>query len=227
MRNYIRIFALLLFASIVLAPLGSVSAVEDATTQAVEATSLEATTEKVETTTTTPTDKSAGREARIKTYEEKVETKLAEAKSKRIASRCKAAQGKITSLRARVQGIVEKRKSSYQTIGEKLDTLVAQLQKAGVDTTALETAQQDIKADLVALDESMSAYDTVLADLEAMDCAADPALFAAALESAREFQKTVRDQAQAFREFATTQLKTLITDARQQLEAKTSEGSDS
>ncbi len=214
MRNCIRIFALLLFASIVLAPLGSVSAVEDAATQAVE-------------TTTATTDKSAGREARIKAYEEKVETKLAEAKSKRIASRCKAAQGKITSLRARVQGIVEKRKTSYQTIGEKLDTLIAQLQKAGVDTTALETAQQDINSDLVALDESMNAYDTVLADLETMDCAADPTLFAAALESAREFQKTVRDQAQAFREFATTQLKALITDARQQLEAKTSEGSDS
>ena len=171
------------------------------------------------TESTVPEDKGTGRAERIKAYKEKATEKLSEAKQKRITSRCVAAQGKVTSLRAKVNTAVANRKTVYQEVGDKLDTLLAKMQKAELDTTKLETAREDMRADLVLLTENLNAYDTVLADLEAMDCAADPATFQTALTSAREMQTALRAEAQEFRQFATTELKAILQDIRTQLEA--------
>ena len=193
-------------------------------TEAVEATTLQAT--EVEATTDSAagqSDKASGREARINAYKERVTTKLSDAKAKRTASRCTAAQEKIVTLRSRVQDAVDKRTSAYQMIGDKLDTLVAKLQEAGADTTAIETAREDVRTDLATLAESMAAYDTVLADLAAMDCASDPQTFMSALESARETQKKLREQAQEFRRFALNELRIAIQQTKAGLQAGASE----
>ncbi len=187
------------------------------------------TTDEVLQTTsqTAEDDKSAGREARVKSYKEKASTKLAEAQSKRLKTRCKAAQGKVTSLRARVNNVVTNRKKVYQEVGDKLDTLLAKLVAAELDTTKLETARADMRAELVTLTESLNAYDTVLTDLMAMDCEADPDTFQSALLSAREMQVALRTQASEFRSFATTELKAILKDVRSQLEAKKEQTQDS
>ena len=181
---------------------------------------LETTTLNAEAVETQTQDRSRGRDVRRKAYQEKAE-RLSEAQQRRVAGRCEAAQGKVTSLRARINNAVANRKKVYQEIGEKLDVLLARLQKAEMDTTTLETAREDMRVDLVALTESLDGYDTVLADLEAMDCTADPASFQAALKSAREMQTSLRAQAQDFRQFATTQLRAILQDIRAQLATKT------
>lgn len=166
----------------------------------------------------TATDNIAeGRADRLKAYQEKVTEKLTEAKSKRITQRCKSAQGKITSLRARVKNIVANRKKVYQEVGEKLGSLLLKFQAAGLDTTTLETAISDIKTNLVDLNSDMESYDTLLSDLEAMDCTADPDAFSNALINAREVQSQLRDKAKNFRSFTTTELKTIISELRAQL----------
>jgi hypothetical protein len=162
-------------------------------------------------------------EERLQSYKEKQQQTLAEAQSKRIVARCKSAQVKVASLRTRVTTVVETRKAVYEKIDARLTELLVKLQKAGIVTTGYETAQKDIKVDLASLSESMETYGTVLDDLVAMDCAADPEAFKAALESARETQKELREKSQEFRLFATTQLKTIMQEVRAQLEVLTSE----
>lgn len=167
--------------------------------------------------TTKPMDKSAGRDERVKVYKERTTEKLTAFKERKIKNACSSVQGKITSLRARISSVIANRKKVYKEIGEKLDTLIEKLKAAGADTTKIETAREDIRNDLATLEESMNSYDTVLADLEVMDCQTDPTTFKAALESAREMQKSLREQAQAFRSFATGELKTALQEVRDQL----------
>lgn len=181
---------------------------------------LEATTLEAEVPEASPQDRSSGREVRIKAYQEKAE-RLSDAQQRRLSGRCESAQGKVASLRSRINNAIANRKKVYQEVGEKLDVLLARLQKAEMDTTTLETAREDMRVDLISLTESLDSYDTVLADLEAMDCTADPESFQAALKSARDMQAALRAQAQEFRQFATTQLKSILQDIRTQLAAKT------
>jgi hypothetical protein len=175
------------------------------------------------TTTETTDDKSSGREARVKSYKEKAAAKLADAQAKRVKNKCKSAQGKISSLRAKVKNATANRSKVYKEVGEKLDTLLEKLKAAEVDTTKLETARSDIQTELATLTESLNAYDTVLADLTAMDCEADPDTFNAALISAREIQVALRTQAQEFRRFATTELRTILQELKQQMVDKSTD----
>ena len=165
-------------------------------------------------------EKSQQRAARIEEYKQKKIEKLAETQAKRVASRCKSAQGKITSLRSRISSTNENRRSVYRVMGEKLDKLVERLVKAGIDTTKLDTAREDIQADLKVLNASMESYNTVLVDIEEMKCQEDPEAFQAALEEARVLLKTLREQAQEFRRFSTNELRTILQELKIQLEAK-------
>lgn len=224
MVKKIKTFLLVMLAVTVVIPVVSVSAQSEEATTKTEATTQDATTlQTTATTTETPaaTDRSSGREERVKAYKEKLQSKLTAVKEKRIVARCKAAQEKVTALRTRMQTAISNRKQAYASIGERLDTAIEKLKKASIDTTALEAAREDIKADLTTLDENLNAYDTVLADLEEMDCVADPATFQAALESARETQKSLREQAQKFRLYASNELKTILEEMKTKLAQKT------
>lgn len=222
MKKHVLYLGLVIFTSVLLVGHSSVVRAEDSAS--VDETQQTTTTAAEEESTTDasasaePKDRSSGREARISAYKEKVATKLAESKAKRISTRCVAAQTKITSLRERISAAVVKRQEAYDKIGEKLDALTAKLVAAGVDTAPLETAREDVRADLAVLAESMASYDTVLADLIAFDCASDPQTFYTALESARETQKSLREQAQEFRRFATAELRTVIQNMKTELE---------
>lgn len=203
--------SILLIALFALVPFTSVSAQVDTQEQV----------EPVEATETTILeDKATGRAERLESYKAKVSAKLAEAQSKRIASRCKTAQVKITAYRKTVTTVVENRTKVYVAIGEKLDNLLAKMQKAELNTQTLETAREDMRADLAVLKTSFEDYDTALADLEAMDCVSDPESFNAALLEARNLQTTLKTKTQEFRQFSTSQIKLILQDIRLQLENK-------
>lgn len=211
-------FAVVFGALIVAVPVMAVSEQTDTTGPEQEAVPTDTVTEQAPAETAE--DKATARAERLKQYQEKVAEKLSDAKAERLASRCKAAQGKITSLRAKLNNVVANRKKVYQEIGDKLNTLLLKLQAADIDVTALETAIADVKVELEALNTSMEEYDTVLSDLETMDCEADPDAFNTALSEARETQKQLREQAIEFRRFSTTELKEIIKELRAQLSAK-------
>ncbi|HMT55839.1 MAG TPA: hypothetical protein PKD20_03105 [Candidatus Saccharibacteria bacterium] len=223
------ILALSLFiANIMVLPVAAVDTTDQTTTndESMQTTAVPESTETTATQAedsqeTTPVDKSAGRDERLKVYKEKIAEKLTAFKERKIKNGCSTIKGKITSLRTRITTVVANRKKAYKEIGEKLDVLIEKLKAAGADTTKIETIREDIRGDLATLEESMNSYDTVLADLEVMDCEADPATFKSAVLSAREMQKTLREQAQAFRAFATGELKTALQEIRDQLKSST------
>lgn len=178
--------------------------------------------EAVETAETTNLeDKKLTREERLNAYKAKVTTKLADAQSKRIANRCKASQNKVVAYRKSVNAIVENRTRVYNAIVEKLDTLLIKMQKAELSTVTLETAREDMRADILSMKENFESYDTALADLEEMDCEADPDSFNAALVEARSLQTTLKTQIQEFRQFVAQDIKQIIQDLKIQLSNKT------
>lgn len=191
----------------------------------VETQEQEASTETAETTT--PEDKSAGRSERLESYKAKASTKLADAQAKRIATRCKSAQNKLSAYRKSASVVAENRTRVYLGVVEKLDTLLAKMQKAELNTQTLETARDDMQSDLVILKASFENYDTALADVEAMDCVADPEAFNAALMEARSLRAGLKTQVHEFRQFVTVHMKEILQDLKSQLENKTESTDDS
>ncbi len=177
--------------------------------------------------TTGSEDKSIGRSERLDNYKSKVSTKLADTQAKRIAGRCKSAQNKLSAYRKSASVVAENRIRVYDGVVEKLDTLLMKMQKAELNTQKLETARDDMKADLVILKASFDNYDTALADVEAMDCAIDPDAFIAALLEARSLRSGLKTQVQEFRQFAIVQMKEILQDLKTQLENKTESTDDS
>lgn len=210
--------SIFLIGILTLVPFVSVSAQEETQVQ-------ETPTETAETTT--PDDKSAGRSERLESYKAKVSAKLAESQSKRIAGRCKSAQNKLSAYRKSATVVAENRTRVYQDVAEKLDNLLAKMQKAELNTQTLETAKNDMQSDLVILKASFENYDTALADLESMDCVSDPDAFNAALTEARSLRTELKAQVQEFRQFATVQMKQILQDLKSQLENKTESADDS
>lgn len=191
----------------------------------------EETQEQVEPVETTETkileDKTTGRTERLESYKAKVSAKLAEAQAKRIAGRCKSAQNKISAYRKSANVVVENRTRVYQGVGEKIDALLIKMQAAELDTVKFETARDDLRSDLLLITESFDAYDTALADVEAMDCVSDPDAFNAALVETRSLRAGLKTQIQEFRQFATTQMKEILQELKLQLENKTESADDS
>jgi hypothetical protein len=198
-------------------------AIEDTATVEQEATTqVDQETVKIQDATVdaeSQTNKKSSVEERVKVYKEKQAGKLAEAQSKRIIARCKKAQIKVLELQERVKKNVETRTATYDKIDERITKLSERLQKAGINTSALETAREDVKVDLASLKNSMNDFVVVLSDVAGMDCESDPEAFSAALAAARETRKELLQKSQEFRVFATVQLKTILVDARSQLEA--------
>ena len=177
-------------------------------------------TDHTDTTMQDSTSAEDKRASRIAEYKQIMADKLTEAQTKRLTNKCKSAQGLVTSYHAKLNNVIANRKKVYMEIGDKLDSLITKLQNAGIDTTKLETARDDIKSEAQALSDSLDSYDIVLSDLESMDCESDPEGFKAALEDARDLQNKLREQATEFRRFATTELREIIKELRSELELK-------
>lgn len=198
--------------------------VEDTQPQATTPT----TTPKPEDGTATNEDaakKEAELKKRIEENKAKLKTKLDEATKKRLIAKCKPAQAIVKGAEKNATAVTENRSKSYAKISEKVDALIARLKTAGVSTTNLETVQATAKQKAEVLAVSMKTYDQMLADLQAMDCAADPTAFAATLETARKQRATVKEQAKDLRSYISVSLKEAINKAKAELEAKQADNS--
>jgi hypothetical protein len=162
-------------------------------------------------------DREAQRQARIDTYKSKVAEKQTDIQQKRMTGRCEAAQAKISGLLIADKSKAEARIASYERVTASLLELVSKLQAADVDTSTIETAQQDLQAEATAFSTALREYVVVLTDLSELDCVADPDAFQSALTLSRESRASLKAQAESLRSFINNDLKIILQDLRTQL----------
>lgn len=180
------------------------------------------------TTTTTDTakpltaeeiaKKAAELKKRIDENKATLKTKIDEATKKRITTKCKPAQIAVKGAETSANAITENRGKAYSKIAEKIDALIVKVKAQNIDTAALEAANATAKQKAETLSASLKTYQQTLADLQAMDCVADPTAFQATLEKARTQRETVKTQAQDLRTYISTTLKDAIKAVKKQLE---------
>lgn len=163
------------------------------------------------------------RQERIDQYKDRVSERLTAARERRIANGCKAAQGKVTSLQNNLARAVENRKGVYAKINERLSSLVLSLQAASVDVTELEEAIASIEMQSNEIVEKIALYRATLEDLAAMDCAADPEGFAAALSVAREQREDVLFAIDGLKSYITVDVKIILDIVRELLDETTTD----
>ena len=129
-------------------------------------------------------------EQRIAERKTALKTALDATVQARLKTKCVAAQKLVTASKARSDKAIEVRQKAYQAISDRMENLVEALQNNNVDTSTLENLQAQVKTAIETLKKDVTAYNQTLADLSAMDCAADPAGFRATLDTA----KTQRQQ---------------------------------
>lgn len=143
------------------------------------------TTDDNSTEESTPEQRKAKAEERIKAAKEKMASKITAAQEKRIASVCKSAQTKVEKLQANISNIVENRQEKYTKISTKLAEVSAKLKAAGADTTELDSAIAGMESKITEVTTELEGYNTSLSDLAIMDCEENPSGFKAGLEMAR------------------------------------------
>jgi chromosome segregation ATPase len=155
----------------------------DATT-----TEMRTMTAQAQTPASSPQDISS----RVNQRKEQQKTKLSNAEKTRITGRCKAAQQQLANATQRFENFDQAYKAKFETYSKKLEAIEPQLQQNGADTTQLKAQLGELGSKYQALTDQINAFKTTVADLQAMDCKADPAGFKASLEAARAEQKAIQ-----------------------------------
>ncbi len=108
-----------------------------------------------------------------------------------LKTRCKAAQGQLSSLSGRIKGIQTSRNEVYTNLTKHLASLQTKLQERDVDTTELQAEIATLRTKIDTYKTDLVAYKQAVSDLSDMDCNADPTAFKATLEAARAARKKV------------------------------------
>jgi hypothetical protein len=169
------------------------------------------------TTTQSSEDKDTERQLRIEEAK-KNEVRITATEERRIAGLCKASQTVVARVQTKMQKTAETRTTRYEAVSKKLDTLVAKLKAASIDTTELEAA-------IAVMDEKIATHlstllinhQTALADLAEMDCASDPSGFKALLSEVRSQRAALVDQANELKSLVTVEVKTILNKIKIQL----------
>lgn len=174
-------------------------------------------TEAVET----PAQKTE-REARVKQLKTAQKTKLTTTEKKKIQDKCQAAQGKMSSVTGKFNGIETSRAQVHKNILERLVTANNKLKEKGVATTQLEAEITALTAKIDTFNADLAAYKQAVTDLKAVDCKTDPEGFKAALTDARADLEKVRTSAKAVQTYLKETVRPLLTELKKQV--STTEG---
>lgn len=175
-----------------------------------------------ENTTTTLTDEQKKSLAeRVEKRKTELKTQLKASEKARLKTKCKASQGKISSIRGRIKGIETSRSEVYKNMINRLTNLSDKLENKGADTTELDATIAELQTKIETFNTDLAAYKQAVSDLADMDCEADPDGFKASLEAARTALATVNQDALAVRSYLQDTIKPLLKTIRAQLaEAK-------
>lgn len=173
-------------------------------------------------TTESPRGQEAARkqalQERLAARKQQVQERITAARTQRIQTNCRAAQGKVTSLEAKVQGTETSRQEVYTNLQRRLEALSQKLADEGIDTSALDVQRQTLQAEVDKFFATLATYKQAVADLAAMDCASDPEAFHATLVSVRTMLPELRQQAQTIRSILQDQIKPTLLTIKQQLQ---------
>ena len=169
------------------------------------------------TTTTTTTTTATATETitqRVSKYKLALKTQPTAAEQVKIKANCKAAQVKGRVLSAQITQKIVVRSAAYVGITKKIEVLVTDLKASNVDTTKLETEQEELKKLITTYGTDLKVYQENISDMNAIDCLTDPTAFKAALEAARTSQATVLKDIKAIRAYINDTIKPTLTDIK-------------
>lgn len=174
-----------------------------------------------ETTTkteTTSNDKKS-RDSRIADWKKKYRLMLSEKQKTTIKSRCKAANIIVSNTGKRISSFEKKRPAQYTKLHNRLEALVPKLKAEGVDTKTLESQLAELKIRIATFNTDIAAYKQAVADLAAMDCAADGEGFVATVKQAIELRKAVVQSGRNIRQYLKETVKPTLKQAQTDLVA--------
>ena len=175
------------------------------------------TTSETEEETETEAEKTQ-RETRIKTLRETQKVKLSVTEKKKIQEKCKAGQGKVSSVKGKIKGIETSRTQVHKNLMNRMNKLVEKLKAKGVDTTALEADIAVLQTKIDLFNTDLATYKQSVADLAIMDCKTDPEGFKAALATARTNLEKVRTDAKEVHNYLKDTIKPLLKTLRDKVE---------
>lgn len=192
---------------------------------AVEATPSPATptqTEQTTTTTAKTTDKKKEElNARLQQRKDALKVKLTAVQEKRIQTRCKNAQGLVSSLLGKVNGTETSRTKVYANLVDRLTKLQSNLDQKGANTAELKAEITELQTKIATFNTNLAAYKQSVSDLAGMDCVADATGFKTFLEDARSGLKKVHDDGAAIKTYVNDTIKTTLKNIRVDLAKET------
>lgn len=207
MKKWARILFLTIFTISIFGSF-NISAMEDSTT------SVTAEEQQKVQEDTKAADYQALLKERLAKNKEVAQTSLTKAQQARIKSKCKSAQGKITSINANIKSFRTARIEVYDKVVVKLSALSTRLKDAGADTTELDKQIAELQTLVDSFKTNATELNQAAADLANMDCTADPGAFRAALEVMRTKRKSVADDSAAIRAYITDTIKPTLQTIR-------------
>lgn len=178
--------------------------------------------EETTTTSTTETnpDEKAALQERLAKRKAELNTRLTNAQKLALKGKCKAAQGKLSSVSGRSKGIETSRSKVHANIVKHLTGLSEKLKNKGADTTELDAAVVTLQEKITTFNDDLAIYKQAIADLETMDCIAEPDGFKASLDTARAALEAVKQDASDIRAYVKDTIKPLLQTIRRALEKK-------
>jgi len=175
---------------------------------------------------TTVEDKTAKLKERLQERKDEIHTKLTEYKKNRLKSRCKNAQGMLTSANARIKGVETSRKKVHENLLNRLVKLSGQLKDKGLDVTELNSQIETLKGMIAGIELEISDYKQAVSDVVEMTCVDDPEAFRASLDIAKEKLKAIKTSSAEIRAYLKDTIKVTLKGLRAQLESQ-EQGEDS
>lgn len=200
-------------------PIATVYAVENQST-------LTETQVQTDTNEDKPTEKEISeRQERLNKRKADLKTSLSFFQKSNLKDKCKSAQGKISSVSGRVNGIETSREKVHVNIVNRLTELSVKLKNKNISTTEFDATIVELQAKITTFKTDLAIYKQALSDMSAMDCASDPEAFKATLDSARTSLETVKADAAAIRTYLKDTIKPLLVTIRTQIsDSKPTEG---
>lgn len=209
----------LMLASGFLTPMllfGGVAAVEDNTTTTDDDKVITQQTEETNEDKPTLAERLEARKAAL-------QLRLSFAEQQRLKLRCKGAQGLISPLAGRIQGIETSRTQVHEHLLDRLEKLSERLADRGVDVTTLNTQIDELETKIETFKTDLEEYKQAVADLKDMDCVADPDAFKASLETARNLRAKLKQDVVDIRTYLNDTIKPTLKAIREQLAADNQE----
>lgn len=165
-------------------------------------------------------DKTAKLKERLQERKDKITAKLTEAKKNAIKSRCKSAQGLLTSAKARINGVETSRNKIYDNLTNRLTKISGLLEEKGIDVSELDSQIETLKTMIADIKTDIESYKQAVADAAEMTCTDDPEAFRASLDEAKEMRKDIYASSAEIRTYLKETIKTTLKSLRSELESQ-------